>query len=184
MTDIVVYMGGCCGDLIAALIDTTDCRVNPGTKTMTLPGSRQRLKKPHLFPTDREKDSWLEMIGMSYKSIPSHDLEYHARRKHRFVGITVQTPELSLWAAKRFQATLLPQTWLDICSGFSIKTVDDYAELMLHYSVMMLSKTPFVIRLEDIIAGKVLHSIRMHTCNGVEQGAESLYRQWLDMEHA
>lgn len=181
MIDVIVYMGGSCGDLAAALIDNADCQVNSEHGTMNMTYIRQALKKPHQFASDLEKDQYLKNSSLIYLSVPSHDLDYHVRNHHRFLAITVKTPSLAYWAAQRFQKSLLPHTWTKICDSYHIKTVDDYASLMLNYSKMIVNRTLFIIDLEDIVAGNAVDIIEKKSCNGVCDGARHLYREWLAM---
>ena len=108
--NIVCYTGGTCGDMISAILDPIGTRFRH-TAVMIDHADRSRLKKPHLFQSDQEKDQYLIEIEKKYQSIPSHDLDYHVRKKHNFIGITVQDKAVALWAAKRFKQLHRAHVW-------------------------------------------------------------------------
>jgi hypothetical protein len=101
MIEIICYAGGTCGDLITALIDSKGSYFQ--NKAVMFEQDRLRFKKPHTFVNDEEKDQYLNEITNKYRSIPSHDLQYHVRRGHNIIGITVQDPTVAKWAAIRFK---------------------------------------------------------------------------------
>ena len=83
MIDIVCYTGGSCGDLITALIDGKGAHFR--NKAVMFEQDRLRFKKPHTFANDEEKDQYLNEIANKYRSIPSHDLQYHIKSGHDFI---------------------------------------------------------------------------------------------------
>lgn len=178
----VVYMGGCCGDLLSSLIDWQDSTFNILQRKMVLPEQRQRLKKHHLFANDMEKDSFLREILAKYASVPSHDLDYHAARAHWFIGIAVEDPSLALWAAHRFKDVHRPAVWQQIENLLQIEHWEEYAQVILDYSGLIKSKTDHIIYLEDIVAGHGLE--RLENLLGQElrsPGTSNAYRNWQHM---
>ena len=99
--NIVCYTGGTCGDMISAILDSAGGYFT--NNRVMFDQDRTQLKKPHLFNSDTEKDQYLIEAGKKYRSIPSHDLDYHIRNAHDFIGITVQDNAVALWAATRFK---------------------------------------------------------------------------------
>lgn len=181
MIDIIVYMGGCCGDLVSALIDWHNSDLDLDNRCMILPRERQRLKKYAEFADDQECDAWLNNIADVYRSVPSHAYDYHITKRHRFVGITVDDRDLALWSAQRFKQCIRPHIWQSVMTATGIKEVADYADLMLHYSNMLKDTTPFQISLESIVAGDALDQIASTTHHGLDINAEVNYQRWLDM---
>ena len=90
--NIVVYMGGTCGDLVTAILDPFSTELGSNGNVILGP-SRSYLKKPHSFSDDAEKNHYLEETFSWCNSIPSHDLDYHIRQHHKFIGIVVNTKE-------------------------------------------------------------------------------------------
>ena len=75
MIEIICYAGGTCGDLITALIDSKGAYFR--NKAVMFEQERLRFKKPHTFVDDKERDQYLAEMTLKYKSVPSHDLQYH-----------------------------------------------------------------------------------------------------------
>lgn len=181
-TTIVVYMGGCCGDLVTALLDHTNVGLNISARTIKLTEDRQRLKKPYKFVDDREKDSYLKTISCSYKSVPSHDIDYHVSRQHSFIGITVTDPSTALWAATRFRDAHRPEVWHNITQTCGIQHVEEYAQLLLDYSSMLSSRTDFLVDVKTIRQGALLPQLELLMARNVGHKAHNCYRNWLDMQ--
>lgn len=181
--DIVVYMGGCCGDLVTALIDTTSVSLNTSTSSVVLSSDRQRLKKPFLFPDDQHKDIYLEEISMMYKSVSSHDHDYHVRRGNKFIGISVKNYTTALWAATRFKQIHRPDIWHSVKKSHCIDHVEQYAQMMLDYSYLLLDSTDSIIDLEDILQGQALTMLSQLTNHKLDTRAKNFYNNWLGIQN-
>lgn len=179
---IVVYMGGCCGDLVTALIDHNDVDLNIAFRTVRLSEQRQRLKKHYEFVDDQEKDSYLNNISRTYNSVPSHDIDYHVSRQHSFIGITVTDPSTALWAATRFRDAHRPEVWHNITQTCGIQHVEEYAQLLLDYSSMLSSRTDFLVDVKTIRQGALLSQLELLVARKVSHKAHNCYRNWLDMQ--
>ena len=171
---IICYMGGTCGDLISALIDPTDAIMN-GCK-LSLSVDRQRLKKPHLFSNDADKDVYLEQVLTKYKSIPSHDLDYHVRKKHEFIGIIVETFDTAMWAATRFKDMHREHVWQEMQKSCGADTIEKYAQMTIDYGNMMLQYTQRTITLESIRHGTAIDRLAEYIDEPIDQ---TLYHTWL-----
>jgi len=180
----VVYMGGCCGDLVASLIDWKDSRFDIWGGKMRLPAQRQKLKKPHLFDTDQQKHDYMMSIKCHYNSVPSHDLDYHVRSNHRFIGIAVDDCDFALWAAQRFKNLHRARVWREVEQALGITTWQQYAQCMLDYSTLLKTKTTNVLHLEDILSGHVIphleHILGYELPIKIKTNA---YRNWQDVVH-
>lgn len=179
---IVVYMGGCCGDLVTALIDHNDVDLNIAFRTVRLSEQRQRLKKHYEFVDDQEKDSYLNNISRTYNSVPSHDIDYHVSRKHKFIGITVTDPSTALWAAKRFRDAHRPRVWQGVVQACGIQHVEDYAQLLLDYSLMLSSCTDLLVDVKTVRQGTLLPQLESLLERNLDNKAHNCYRDWLDMQ--
>ncbi len=180
---LVVYMGGACGDLVCALIDPRGATLNVAAKTMHLDLDRQCLKRPHSFADDQARDLYLEHIVHSYRSVPSHDLDYHRRRGHRFVGITVDDADTALWAAQRFRAAHRPQVWQQVAAAWNITGADQYAQLLLDHSALIRQSTDRLLRLEDIRSGTVMPRIEHMIGRDLERDAVNCYKNWQHIQN-
>lgn len=179
----VVYMGGTCGDLITAMIDMRDVTFDAVFPKIKMPMDRQRLKKPHTFSDDTEKDKYLNDIAMIYTSISSHDIDYHVRRKHRFVGIRVRDSNTAIWAAKRFQNVHRPQVWQSVSRACNIDTVEQYAQLMIDYGNMISQHTSSILELEDIVSGQVVSILENIIGCRLGRDAVNCYCNWQHLQN-
>ena len=177
---IVCYTGGTCGDLISVLIDPADSelsRMRMGKVIHTL--YRERLKKPHTFATDEEKDQYINEMAEQYSSIPSHDLDYHILRAHRFISITVQDFEIAMWAAHRFRALHRPHVWQEMQTACGANNIEDYAQMLIDYSNMVVNHTTDIVKLEDIRNGREIQALNKL---GINSQHKNLYQIWLDLQ--
>ena len=171
---IICYTGGTCGDVITALFDSTGTSYQGNT--VMIDADRSRLKKPHEFATNESKDQYLEEMATKYQSIPSHDLAYHVRQRHEFIGITVQDWNVALWAAQRFKDLHRPHVWAEMAAACGAKTVEAYAQMMLDFSNLVLTHTNKIVTLESIRAGTTLQ-------NPILQNTDkNFYNTWLKLQ--
>lgn len=175
MIDIVCYAGGSCGDLITALIDGKGAYFR--NKAVMFQQDRLRFKKPHTFSNDAEKDQYLDEMTNKYRSIPSHDMQYHIKRGHDFIGITVQDLNVAKWAASRFKELHRPHVWAEMTAVCGVSTIEDYAQTMIDFSNLVIQHTNKIITLESIKAGTVLQNQLLPT------GNKNLYQNWQDLQN-
>lgn len=178
MTTIVCYMGGTCGDLVSALIDVTGVELQGSTVQHIT--QRARLKKPHLFKDDAEKDLYIEMAG-EFGSISSHDLDYHLRRQHEFLAVIVNDQSTANWAAERFQTLHRPQVWKEVSTAMGIQSYQDYAQMMLDYSAMVANHTRFVVKLQNILEGHAVEDLESLGIAVTPQACD-FYHKWLQQQ--
>ena len=181
---VVVYMGGCCGDLVTALIDHNDAGLNVAAQAVTLPKQRQRLKKPHLFVDAAAMDHYVEEMSSLYQSVPSHAVEYHVARGHRFIGIAVETRESAIWAARRFKKIHRDEVWQSVTQRCSIDGVEQYAQLLLDYSNMISDVASDVISLEHIRSGQAISAVENIVGRRLVSDSLDFYRAWSEMQHS
>jgi hypothetical protein len=174
---IVCYTGGTCGDLITTLIDSTDSQLSDNKLLIDV--DRERLKKPHLFQSISEKDRYI-IAMQKYASIPSHDLEYHLARNHKFIGIRVQDPDTALWAATRFKELHRPHVWAEMTQACGASTVEEYAQMLIDFGNYISDNTEYIIHLEDIIKGRVLDKLEQIIGRSLDQQAKNIYNKWLE----
>jgi hypothetical protein len=172
--NIICYTGGTCGDVITALFDSTGTSYRGNT--VMIAADRSRLKKPHEFANDNSKDQYLIDMAAKYQSIPSHDLDYHVRRQHEFIGITVQDWTVALWAAQRFKDLHRPHVWAEMTAACGAESVEDYAQMMLDFSNLVATHTSKIITLESIRAGTALLNPVLENAN------KDFYNTWLELQ--
>jgi hypothetical protein len=171
---IICYTGGTCGDVITALFDSTDTSYR--ANTVMIGADRSRFKKPHTFVNDEEKDQCLAEMATKYQSIPSHDLDYHIRRQHEFIGITVQNWDVALWAAQRFKNLHRPHVWAEMTKSCGAKSIEDYAQIMIDFSNLVVQHTDKIVTLESIRAGTALQNLVLQNTD------KDFYKIWLDLQ--
>ena len=177
----VVYMGGAAGDVVASVIDHRNSKFNSLQRRMEMPLDRQRLKKPHTFESDAAKDEYVQQMSATYRSLPSHDIDYHVHNRHTTIGITVQDTKIANWAAKRFESVHRPQVWQQVCEACGITNTRQYADLMLHYSNMLEKQLSNTIKLERIVAGNLVEDLESVLGEKLDQKSVNVYRNWLDL---
>lgn len=178
MIDIICYTGGTCGDLITALIDSQGSSFRG--KAVMFDLERMQLKKPHMFNSHTEKDQYIANMAVRYRSIPSHDLDYHVQGKHAMIGITVQDTDTALWAAERFKQLHRPHVWLEMQTACGANSVGDYAQIMIDFSNQLQQHTDRTVSLESIRAGTVLDQLSQLTT--LSPTSKNFYQNWLDLQ--
>jgi len=181
MIQIVCYAGGTCGDLISALIDDRGAELNITNGTVSLPHHRAKLKKPHLFESNSDKDQYIQSI-IPGTSISSHDLDYHISRQHQFIGITVQDFNIAMWAARRFKALHRPHVWKEMQDHCGATIIEQYAQILIDYSRMLVEKTNRIVTLEDIVSNRAISSLNDRLKIKLSPIAQDFYQQWLDLQ--
>lgn len=180
---IVCYTGGTCGDLITALIDASNIKFDFFLKTLIHDPTRSQLKKPHLFSSNEDKDSYLQDISKQYNSVPSHDLEYHTLRGHLFISITVEDFDTALWAAQRFKDCHRAHVWEEMINKCGAKSVKDYAQILIDFSRLVRQHTDKIVKLEDIKNGNVIEPLEKIINHSLPQKNRNIYRNWLDIQN-
>jgi hypothetical protein len=174
MIHIVCYAGGTCGDLITAMIDDKDVvKIKNSIMHHT---QRQRLKKPHQFQDDCTKDAYVQWAATVYRSVPSHDLDYHVRRQHEFIAVTVHNTDIALWAATRFQSMHRPRVWKEMQNKSGVSNIQEYAQLLIDFSRLAKQHTDKLIALEKILDGHAVDELERYIDTPINQ---LLYQDWL-----
>ena len=172
--NIVCYTGGTCGDMISAILDPAGAYFK--NTTVMFDQDRTRLKKPHLFESDTEKDRYLIEAEKKYQSISSHDLDYHIRRGHDFVGVTVQDKTMALWAAERFKRLHRDYVWAEMTAASGADSIEGYAQMMIDFSNLVTQHTDRIVTLESIRAGTALDNTVLKTAS------KDFYLEWLGLQ--
>lgn len=171
---IVCYAGGTCGDLVCAMIDPMHAYLD--NNVIRHAPERSKLKKPHLFDSDTSKHLYMKSLCLLYASLPSHDLDYHVRHAHDFIGVTVKDPATALWAAERFKALHRPSVWQEMQAVCGASSTHDYAQVLIDYADMIMNKTNKVLTLERILSGHAAQDLSLLLEKEVHR---DLYDQWL-----
>jgi hypothetical protein len=160
---IVCYTGGTAGDIVARIIDSQE-----------LSTDRQRLKKPHLFSSNKEKDQYIN--SSTWGSLPSHDFEYHKSRRHSILGIHCRDMASALWAANRFKALHRPHVWEEMSRACGASNIEQYAQMIIDFGNMIANYTSNVLYLDRIVAG---HAVEDLVDLNIPVTGKDLYTEWL-----
>lgn len=174
---VVSYMGGCCGDLVSALIDPATAKF---TGSNILLSKQREFFKLHPTASLADKNNAYIELSSLYQSAPSHQLEYHLDHSHQVIGIVVEDKELALWAANRFKTLHLPRVWQKICVGMGISTVEEYAESLIGFSTKVSNCAQKIITLADIVNGKAILALGSH---GISCSTHQMYSKWLKLNN-
>jgi hypothetical protein len=146
-------MGGTCGDLVTAMIDSTDVTLTDGS--IKFPSDRIRLKKPHTFASDNEKDLVVE--SSVYRSISSHDYDYHLRKGHKILSVGIDNTAAATWCAERFKNLHKPHVWKEMSLRCGANTIEEYAQMYMDFTNMVKTNpNATVISINDILTGNLL----------------------------
>jgi len=170
--NIVSFMGGCCGDLITAMIDPTGVILE--NDYIVIQDERDKLKCPILFKTDQEKDIYINNMKNKYLSLPSHQMEYHIEKKHKIISIITFDFKIALWAAGRFSKLNQHKDWYKNDIGFN--STEEYAKNIIKYSEFVNTQVKNLISLEDIIDGKAVESLSKCVDTPIDK---NIYELWL-----
>ena len=173
--DIVLYMGGCCGDIITGLIDTKGISI-ASSKCVILK-ERSKLKRSFEFDNTAEKDVYIASACRYWNSLPSHDADYHMQNNHTYIGILCSDLEIALWAATRFRGLHRDSVWERMSKASGAKTIEEYAQLIIDFSSMIKTGTHKTIELKDIVNGHAIDKLKLLT--NVDSSASIMYDQWL-----
>lgn len=176
---IVCYLGGTCGDLLSALIDTRDVKLQINGSVNHVP-ERTKLKKPHLFLSSSEKDNYLKSVN--YTSISSHDTEYHIQQHHSFISIGVQYFDTAMWAALRFKNLHQDHVWAEMQDKCGASKVEDYARTIMNYSNLVEKSGCHVLKLESILQGTAVADLEKIINKSLGAPAIKFYEQWLNAQ--
>lgn len=160
---IVCFVGGTAGDIVTQILDPSD-----------LTSVRCQLKKPHLFDNDSDKDLFLSTAP--FISIPSHDFEYHYKRKHNILGVVCRNFLEAQWAAARFKKLHRPHVWKEMTAFCGADTQDAYAQVILDFGNMVANYTNNVVYLDEILAG---HAVAKLQTLGYQSLSQEKYNKWL-----
>lgn len=171
---IICYTGGACGDVVTALFDSNGTLFKDNT--VIIDADRSRLKKPHEFANDQDKDQYIMDVATKYQSMPSHDLNYHVSRQHEFIGITVQDWAVAMWAAQRFKDLHRPHVWAEMSAACGACTVEEYAQMMIDFSNLITQHTDQIVTLESIRSGVALENPVLKNTD------RDFYLKWLALQ--
>lgn len=175
MAELILYMGGCCGDIITGLIDTKGISIESG-KCVILE-QRERLKRSFSFENDTQKDEYIKDASVYWKSLPSHDAEYHIQNNHKYLGVVCSDRNTALWAATRFRGFYSDTVWNRMSEVSGAKTIEDYAQSIMDFSYWIKTKASSTIELLDIVHGNAIDKLKLLT--ELDSSANIMYTQWL-----
>ena len=176
MAELILYMGGCCGDIITGLIDTKGISIT-SEKCIVLK-ERSKLKRSFEFDNTAEKDAYISSASRYWNSLPSHDADYHMQNNHPYLGIVCGNWETALWAATRFRGLHRDLVWKRMSKASGAKTIEEYAQLIMDFSNMIKPAAYKTIELADIVEGNAIEKLKELT--QLDDCASIMYNQWLE----
>ena len=169
---LIVFAGGTCGDIVCQLIDK-------GPMPVFEDKFRSKLKHPYQFNSDKEKLLYIEEANKIYKTIPSHDVDFHIQHRHDFVGITVKDHQDRIWASQRFKALNQPESWDKMTKMIGENSIESYARAIDQITQrIQITKQP-TIDLKDIREGRLIMQLNAMNIELISS-AEKDYQQWLE----
>jgi hypothetical protein len=169
-------MGGTCGDLVTAVIDSTDSKLD-GSKIYTML-SRSKLKSDLFLNSEIEQLNYIKEMESKYLSIPSHKIDLHVKYKHPFITIFTENYDLALWCANRYKNLNRPDVWENM-NKFNNLTVESHAQTTIDSCRYLASHTDKIIALEDMLSGNLLSKLSKYVKTPLN---EKLYEEWLSRQ--
>lgn len=175
--NIVCYMGGACGDIVVGMLAPAGAAIGP-RNTVIIPENRRKLKVPHKFETDDDKDCYLKQLY--HTTISSHDFEYHAKNNHDILYVSIQNLDHAVWAATRFKKLHFEHAWQEMTDKCGAETIEQYAQMYIDHAGMVKNyPTAKIIAIEDIISGNAVQRLT-ELGYKVSADGQQLYQQWLE----
>jgi hypothetical protein len=172
---LILYTGGAAGNLVAAIIDSSQFVFNKWHFEFidNSPLAKWKFGCP-TWQTTADKCQDLDIMDLdfnsvskNYKSLASHQHNFHITRKHEFILIDSSSLQSAQWCVDRFRKnTNLPSSHAVFELERKIKISKNLA---LH--------TNKIIKLEDIINGKLIEIMKQWTDLPLN---DELYKMWLD----
>lgn len=167
--DIILYTLGTCGNMVTAVIDNTGYRFD-GRHYESF---AERIKLRNRFyqntMTDNDRDNYIIEMSKKYKSLASHQYQYHIDRGHSYILVMPSTEEEIQWSINRFK-TIHPNSPMDV------KTAHNYYNEFITKSKQHTNK---IITLTDIWSGNLLERLKEYVSTPLN---EEVYHQWLAKE--
>ena len=178
---IVSHIGGTCGDLVTAVIDSTDASID-WTHAVKMPKTRLTLKTK--INTDEDITQYLLEIFDKYKSISSHLPISDILLKDNIKLITpvIHEKEIALWAANRFVKVNLKKPYNHFMNRLC-KNDEEYADILLEHSKFSTEIKPntntILINVRDIVEGNLITKLQNYMDTELDN---NFYQQWLSYD--
>jgi hypothetical protein len=91
----------------------------------------------------------------------------------------VQDFTIAMWAADRFRNLHRPHVWQEMQSKCGASTIEEYAQMLIDYSNMVVHNTDCIVKLEDIRNGQAIDALKKL---GINNPRKNLYLNWLDLQ--
>ena len=172
---VVSHIGGTCGDLITAVIDSTDTHIN-WTAAVKLPMNRVTLKQGKL-KTDNEVSQYLLDIFKKYKSVSSHSPIPIENIK--LINPVIYDKKIAIWAAHRFTRVNLKKPYNDYMCR-ECKNDEEYANILLDHcqfvTEMNTNPDTILIDVRDIVEGNLIKKLQNYIDTELDN---NFYQRWL-----
>lgn len=179
--NVICYTGGTCGDLVTAVIDTKGCSLANNKSAVCIDRKRSAFKKPHLFVNDIEKKQRINKMKLKYRSIPSHDSEYHLLSNDSIIGIVTCDKDVAFWASNRFKDLHSNSVWTEMTNYCNAFDITEYSQVIIDFSKMLQTNNSNNLYLEDILSGNLLKRLNEMNIVTCENG-EEFYFNWLSKQ--
>jgi len=176
---IVCYAGGTAGDLMTAVIDNTDCSYDSSKNKLKIGKERSLMKKFYLFKERNDKINYIKNIFQTFKSLPSHDVDFHTRYKEfNTLGITCFDEKLRFLSSKRFKILHSEKVWESLQEVSLASTIEEYSNNIFEISKKIQDN--FIhIDLLEVLKGDLINFLEKNNFK-ISAESKSLYNKWLE----
>lgn len=167
--DIILYTPGTCGNMVTAVIDNNG--YNFDGKHYECFNERKKLRNTFYqrTMTDEDRDNYIIEIAKKYKSLASHQYNYHIDRGHQYILVIPSTDEEIQWSIHRFN-NIHPHIAMNVTNA------PNYYNNFINEAKQHTNK---IITLTDIWSGNLLNRLKEYISTPLD---EEVYYQWLAKE--
>jgi len=170
--DIVLYNHVSAGDMVSAVIDSTDYVF---INTRFFPPVQRSLLK-YFKLTYEQQDDYIKEMATMYKSCASHSVDYHILRQHDCIFVDIAEDAMIKWCMDRFQR--LHGEKAVLVHGEPNFVPPSKLEERLWYSGNLgLKHFNRTIKLRDILEGNMIPKLQQYVHTELD---EKLYLTWLE----
>jgi hypothetical protein len=158
----ILYQPGAAGDMVAAVIDSTDYKLIPGRIVPSV--TREKVTPKDYTDIDRQIELW----SSKYSAIATQYYEYYRDRKVDYILIdTSYDVRVVEWCLRRAEKVSWPHH------------VFSYNEVPFNYACISKAReyTDKIIDFRDILNGNLLSILKQWVDTPLN---EDLYHKWLD----
>jgi hypothetical protein len=168
--DVILYPGGAAGNLVCAMIDDRGYKFDGKHYEPLDNRIKLRNRKYMEEMTNEDRDRYMKIMEVMYRSIPSHMYHYHIQNSHPYILVAPMNDEEMHWVIDRFKKIHPNDSTISMEEEYAYrkKFVDD-----------AVKHTDKIISMADIWSGNLVNCLKRYVSTPLN---EELYQIWLKSE--